>query len=88
MATSARAHDKMLRIDRRTDSVLSKLAKETGRAKKDLIAHAVERMRRERLLDAMNAGFAALKRDPAAWAEELEERLGWESAVADGVEGE
>lgn len=88
MATTARANDKMLRIDRRTDSVLSKLAKQTGKAKKDLVARAVELMRREQLLDAMNAGFAALKADPAAWAEELEERRLWESAVADGVKDE
>lgn len=88
MPATARVRDRTQRIDSRTDRVLSNLAKETGEAKKDLIASAVERMRREMLLDAMNAGYSKLKADPGAWAEELEERRLWEAASADGLRHE
>jgi hypothetical protein len=88
MSATARKHDAMLRIDRRTNSILSNLARETGLAKKVIVARAVERMRRERLLDAMNAGYAALKASPDRWAEELEERQVWDNAAADGLANE
>lgn len=85
MSAKARKHDTTVRIDKKTSAVLSHLAKETGKAKKEIIAQAIERARRERILEAANRGFAALKADPAAWAEELEEQRVWDSAGADGL---
>jgi predicted transcriptional regulator len=43
------------------------------------------RRRRENFLHAANADFAALKRNPKAWMEELRERKLWEHALADGL---
>ena len=51
-----------------------------------VIAEAVEKLRRERFMDEVNAGFAALRADPALWAQELEERALWERTLADGLE--
>jgi hypothetical protein len=45
----------------------------------------VEQLRRQRVLESANAGFAAIKRDSAAWREELKERGIWESTVDDGL---
>ena len=42
-----------------------------------VIAIAVEKLRRERFMDEVNAGFAALRADPVLWAQEQEERARW-----------
>ena len=46
---------------------------------------AIERYRREKFLAAANAGYAALKRNPKLWKEELDERASWDSTLADGT---
>ena len=88
MRASARAEDANSRIDKATDRVLSALAKETGRPKKEIVARAIERARRDAILDEMNAGYAALKADPAAWRDELAERNSWGSTNLDGLKDE
>jgi hypothetical protein len=35
---------------------------------------------------AVNAGYAALRADPKAWAEELAERRIWEATLMDGLD--
>ena len=51
-----------------------------------VIAEAVEKLRRERFMDEVNAGFAALRADTDLWAQELEEREMWENTLMDGLE--
>ena len=43
-----------------------------------------ERQRRD-VLEAMNADFAAMRGDLAAWAEEQAERAAWDPTLADGL---
>ena len=81
-------NDANLRIDRRTDRLLASLAKETGQPKKEIVARAVERVRRDSILDAMNAGYASLKADSAAWQREIDERGLWSVTLADGLPDE
>ena len=50
-----------------------------------VLDNAIERYRRERFLHAANADFAALKKNPKAWKEELRERGLWEQTLADGL---
>jgi predicted transcriptional regulator len=88
MRAPARVDDTTVRIDKRTSAILDDLARTKGKAKKEIIARAIERMRREEILNAANAGYAAMKIDPAVWREELEERAVWESTTADGLKGE
>jgi len=40
----------------------------------------------DRLLWSLVADFAALQRNKAAWADELDERESWNGALADGLE--
>lgn len=80
-----RSADTTVRVDRATSSAIARIARETGVARKEIVALAVERLRRQRVLESANAGFAAIKKDSAAWSEELEERGIWESTVADGL---
>lgn len=44
---------------------------------------APDALERERLLDAINAGYAALRSDPTAWDEEIAERDHWDSVELD-----
>jgi hypothetical protein len=80
--------DRNVRIDARTDAKLARISAETGRAKKEILASAVERERRETILQRMNAGFAALRADREAWAEETRERELLDSTLMDGLRDE
>lgn len=88
MGKPARTDDTTVRIDRKTSAILDDLAKRKGTAKKELIARAIERMRREEILEAANVGYATMKSDPAVWRQELEERSLWESTLSDGLKSE
>jgi hypothetical protein len=50
----------------------------------EALEHAVETLRRQRILDGTNEAYAALKSDPKAWQTELDERRTWDQAVGDG----
>ena len=52
----------------------------------EVLDKAIEIYRRERFLAELNADFAALRQDSAAWDEELAEREAWNTALADGLE--
>jgi hypothetical protein len=40
---------------------------------------------RQRLLEATNAAYAALRENPSEWEEELAERRLWENTLLDGL---
>jgi hypothetical protein len=88
MAKPARSVDTTVRVDRATSSAIAYLARETGVARKEVVALAVERLRRHRILESANEGFAAMKRDAGVWREEVDERGSWESTLADGLSDE
>jgi len=50
-----------------------------------VLVEAIEQYRRKRFLEQMNTGFAALRADPRAWKEELEERRLWDAALMDDL---
>ena len=67
---------------------LRKLAKEYGMTSEQVLDKAIDILERERMLEAVNAAYEALKADPDAWAEELSERALWETTSSDGLEDE
>lgn len=69
-------------------ALLQELAAQTGKQQQEIIHEALEAFHRERLLDDINAAFAQLKCDDAAWGEEQAERKAWDGTAADGVKGE
>ena len=75
-----------VRIRQETSDALRVLAAETGRSVQDVAADAVEAYSRELLLEQANAAYAALRADPAAWRDEIEERSAWEVTLADDLE--
>jgi hypothetical protein len=77
-STTVRAHQK-------THAKLRRLSAESGRPIPDVLDEAVELLERERLLDATNAAFAALRDDATAWKAEQDERQLWETTLADDL---
>jgi predicted transcriptional regulator len=75
-----------VRIKPETHAKLKAIADDTGKSMPDVLELAVETLRRERLLDATNQAFAALKADPKTWKAEQAERAAWESTLKDGME--
>ncbi len=67
---------------------LRELAAITGKQHQEIIHEALEAYDRNVMLDAINAGFSALKQDAAAWQEEQAERMAWDGTGLDGVTGE
>ncbi|MEO6209109.1 MAG: toxin-antitoxin system protein [Gemmatimonadaceae bacterium] len=49
----------------------------------EVVHEAIELYRRQYLLGEMNRGFAALRRDSAAWNKEMAERQGWDITLGD-----
>lgn len=73
-----------VRISSRAQRTLQQLSKATGRSQTALLEEAVEELRRKRIFEEANRAYTALKADPKAWAEELEERKSWETTLGDG----
>lgn len=78
----------MLRVPEETHAKLKALAEESGESMSDVLATAVEQLRRKRMMDEYNAAYAAIRNDPVAWEEELAERRAWDATLADGLEYE
>lgn len=77
---------KTVRVSQQTRAVLRELAADTGEPMQRVLADAVEAYRRNRILELTDAAYAALRADPEAWNEELEERAAWDATLADGLE--
>ena len=78
----------MIRVSVGTRETIRELSAETGDSMHGVVDKAIEAYRRRVLLDRANAAFAALRDDPEAWREELEERAVWDATLADGLEGD
>lgn len=77
-----------LRVDTQTQEKVRRLSCEMGISMQEVLAQAVEAYRRQYLFDAADRAYAALRADPQAWAEELEERKLWDNTLLDGIEDE
>jgi hypothetical protein len=52
-----------------------------------VLEEAVELYQGQRLLEATNAAYAALRADPPAWQDLQEEWAEWDATLNDGLEG-
>ncbi len=75
-------------INETTHQLLLRLADLEKTSADVVLDRALEIYQRELFWKQTNEAYAALKADPAAWAEELAERALWEKTLADGVEAE
>ncbi len=69
-------------------ALLQELAATTGMQHQEIIHEALAAYNRDRMLDEINAAFAAVKRDESAWREEQAERTAWDGTALDGVTSE
>lgn len=76
-----------IRVSRRTRDRLQRLAEQYGSSMQAVLEEAVELYQGQRLLEATNAAYAALRADPAAWQELQEDRAEWDATLNDGLEG-
>lgn len=72
-----------IKISDRSCQILQELAERSGEAIETILDRAIENYRRQRFLEEANQAFAALRNDPEAWQEELEERLAWDITLGD-----
>src|SRR5262249_61107844 len=73
-------------ISEKTNVVLHELAEQTGKTVQEVLDTAVEDYRRKVFIEQVNAGYAALRADPAAWAEVEAERQSMEGSLMDGLD--
>jgi predicted transcriptional regulator len=75
-----------IRVSTRTRDLLQELAHRSGGSMQVVLERALEQYRRQQLLDAANAAYAALRTDAKAWADLERERSDWDQTLSDGLE--
>jgi predicted transcriptional regulator len=75
-----------IRVSKQTHDLLRRLAAATGEPLQRVLERAVENYRREQFFAELDAAYARLQADPAAWEEELTERRELEGTLADGLD--
>lgn len=76
----------IVRVSEAAWQTLKDLSERCGKTMQEIVDRAVEEYRRKLFLEEANRAYAALKSDPGAWREELEERRVWDAVLADGTE--
>jgi hypothetical protein len=82
---AAKAGYATTRISQATHLRLREMSKAEGKSMVVLLDEAVEVLRRQRFLEEVNAGYAALRADPAAWSSLEAERRSWDATLDDGL---
>ena len=77
----------MIRIRPQSHQALKEMAAVTGQSLQDVLEQAIEDRRRKLYLDGVEADYAALKRDPKAWADFRKEIGVWDATNLDGSDG-
>jgi predicted transcriptional regulator len=76
-----------IRVSLRTRDVLQELAQASGNSMQVVLEQALEQYRRQQLLEATNAAYAALRAHPEACASLEQERLTWDQTRAEEGSG-
>ena len=66
-----------IRISKESKQALRELADRDDVSMQDVLARAIEKYRRDRIMEAFNAGYARLRNDSTAWKAEQDERAEW-----------
>jgi hypothetical protein len=78
----------MIRVSPDTHAVLRELARSEGSSMQEVLSKAVEVYRRQQLIEATHAAYAALRADTQAWQEYQDEVASLDGALMDGLEPE
>lgn len=74
-----------VRINPRSHIILRRIAEQSKESMQSTLTKAIELYRRQTFLKRANLVFAAMRKDPKAWQEELKERAEWDSTLLDDV---
>lgn len=66
--------------------VLQDLAHQCGQTETQVLDKALDEYRRKMFIEQVNAGYAALRADPAAWAAVEKERRAMSGCLMDGLD--
>ena len=75
-----------VRISKSTHAALRALAAESNESMTEVLDRAIKLYKGQRFLEGLNADFAALRNNKAAWDEEVAERKSWDATLGDGLE--
>lgn len=77
-----------VRISKSAHQALRELSETERVPMLTLLDRAIESYKRQRILEATNRAYAALRVNPDAWKQELKERNLWDATLADGLDDE
>lgn len=75
-----------VRVSEQSHDLLRRLSEEKGISMIEALDLVLAEWEKQQFFRSLNASFAALRSDPAAWEEELEERRLWDQSLGDDVE--
>jgi hypothetical protein len=73
-------------VSEKTWQTLRALSEQTGKSVQQILDQAVKNFRRQCFLEAVNTAYAALRADPAAWADVEAERQSMAASLMDGLD--
>ena len=77
-----------IRISAASHQLLKEVAQIENSPMQLILEKAIERYRRELILQKTNQAYAALRENKDVWNEELRERDSWEQTLEDDLSGE
>ena len=75
-----------VRVSTRSRETLRRLARQSGASLQAVLEGAIEEYETRQFLEAANRSYAALRKKPKAWEQELRERRAWDATLSDGLE--
>jgi len=75
-----------VRLSETSHRLLREMAEQSGETMLEILDKALDAYRRRMFFENLNAGYAALRADPKAWAAMEEERKAWEATLMDGLD--
>ena len=77
-----------VRVSESTHAALRSLANESGETMQAILDKAIEEYRCRLFWERVETAAGELRKDSAAWEDELSERRAWDATLADGLEEE
>ena len=76
------------RIDDDTREALRELARSEGETMRAVLDKAIAEYQHKRFFEKLDAAYGALKSNPEAWKEELQERQAWGQTLQDNLDSD
>ena len=85
VATKIMSSSTRVRLSEDAYKTARRLVDEEGKSLQAILDEAVRELDRQKFFAKVNAAYKALKSDPKAWQEELEERAEWDGTLLDDL---